>query len=59
MSTPSDYAISPQQVLAYKKQLDDAIANKAPQAQINAFQLLYDKIVDTWQETFPNCSIPE
>lgn len=59
MSTPNDYSISPQQVIAYKKQLDDAIANGKTKAEIDAAQLLYDRVVEIWQETFPNCSIPE
>lgn len=58
MSTPNDYSISPQQVIAYRLQLDNATKNNATQAEINSFQLLYDRIVEIWKETFPNCEIP-
>lgn len=58
MSTPNDYSITPEQVKAAKTELDNLIAQGASKSKIYAAQLAYDKIIETWEQTFSNCILP-
>lgn len=58
MSTPNDYSITPEQVKALKTELDNLIAKGAAKSKIYSAQLAYDKIIETWEQTFPNCTLP-